>query len=221
MDAEELLLSVNSGKKLSKSEIEEVHELLNTFWSNESTRKISLDEVYAFLQLISRARLLELRKVVETFLESKDGLTAALSLEILCLDWNLTHEYIQEVISFALGQSWDEEGDVQEIALKVLGEWLAVELAKNSKKKSPKILEKHTEVISLLLNIFNDTELSDWTRKICYFALCRAGGMAEQDLPSPYADLELCSSEPKIDSELIARLTELAAQSSSLKDSRA
>lgn len=198
MDLEGLLLRINSGKDLQRSEVEEVAALFA--WMHEDHRvaqRISLDEVYSMLLVLGRAQIAEHRPLLERYLNSKDPVTVSLVLEILCLDWGVTEEILERVLDFALGVSWDTEDDVRHTALKILGEYLQTNPTKG---------EKQRQVLQLLLSVFDDVDGGRRTRQAAYYALCRAATRPWEEIPSEYKLLDLQANSQDLDHTMLEQL---------------
>ena len=81
---------------------------------------------HTFVSILGYGGMNEARPVVERLLTcSSDPLLAAEALEVLCSDWSLTADYAEAVADFARGVTWDEDGDVQHVALRIMGEELS------------------------------------------------------------------------------------------------
>lgn len=213
LDAEKLLLRVNSGKKLEPEELQGVLQLLDAFLIQGPGKALSIDDVYNYLLLIGRAKAKEYTRVLESFLEIHDPLTVSLILEILCLEWNRTPDYLERVTHFAVGASWDTENDVRETAIKILGE----HVRKHLKKLAPGTpLSMHdSRVLELLLNICEDSDDDLWTRKIAYTTLLHAYGKPDEELPPEHKWLNFDKGSADIDWATLAALRQLVESSSS------
>lgn len=188
MDVEKLLLRINSGTTLDPGEIEEVAALLEwTLQDGGFKEKVSEDEIYSLILVIGRARATKFRHIIAQFLESEDPLTVSLVIDILCLEWGGTREYLERLIHFALGVAWDVDNDVQQAALRVLGEFVSGERGATNGELSPGVLR----VIELLFSIFEDEHVEEWSRRSAYFALLRAAGRKRSELPSECLVLNL------------------------------
>jgi hypothetical protein len=128
IDPEKLLHELAGGHKLSRKDVAEVRQALEAAAPGEEGEDASTDEAYSWIVIASKAELRELRTIIERYLIAGDPLTAALALETLCLHWNATDNYLERVVSFALGVTWDYENDIRHEAFKVLGEYLREQL---------------------------------------------------------------------------------------------
>ncbi|MCC6933883.1 MAG: hypothetical protein IT292_11645 [Deltaproteobacteria bacterium] len=207
IDAEKLLLSVNSGDKLSDVELERVAHAIEQISaiSNEQQKNMLLDDLYSLILVIGRARAMGYKSLLEKQLYSKDAFVIALVLEIMCLEWGFIEDYLEQIISFAVGMSWDEENDLQLMAVKILGEYLAQ--IRNNDDGSRKLgIEWKKLIAQQLHDIFNNEQHEQWVRQGAYYALCRAGGKSWADLPGECAVIDLKPNSPDIDWELIESL---------------
>ena len=215
MDPDKLLVKVSLGKKLTAAEMEDVIHALTKIDPQAMGRAGLVDEAYSLLHLLGRAKVFHCIQLLEKYLESKDPLTVALVLEILCFDWGRSEGYIERVIDFALGVSWDLEEDVRQTAIKILGEYLRGRFESANSKSNDTLPEdiqivpggdKTKHVLELLFGILSDQELGQATRQGAYFALCRAGGKEWTELPSECAVLNLERDSPDLDWAMLAKL---------------
>jgi len=103
---EELLSKVSKGKELEAEQIEQIVTVLQS-WYEDKPRENSVNDLYAYLVLIKVSNLKQHHKLVSNFLREKDALIVSLVIEILCLNWELTEEYLPHIISVAVGLAWD------------------------------------------------------------------------------------------------------------------
>ncbi len=212
IDPEKLLLRISQGEELSKEEIEEVTEVLRSLDLKEIGRARSVDEMYSFLVVVGKARLTSLGHLIEKFLEVRDALTVGLVLETLCLQWEKTGEYLERVINFALGVAWDDEQDVQQVAIKILGEYLHTRIPQVVCTKEPKTTVSEHRVLELLFSLFEDEALESWSRQSAYYSLCRAYGKDWEAIPSECVQLDFAEGSADIDWEMTVKLQRLLAQ---------
>jgi hypothetical protein len=207
LDPEEQLVKLNSGGRLDETELDEVLALLESTDVQELGRKLSADDIYSLLLVIGRTKDTRYRGLLERYLDAKDALTVSLVLEILCLQWGPIEECLEWLLDFALGSAWDDEDDVRQTALRILGDYLCRELPKNAvpaktKKKDPRALK----VLGLVVSIFEDDTLERATRQAAYYSLLRASGISWENVPSEFARLDLNPGSKDIDWELLSRL---------------
>lgn len=209
MDVEKMLVRLNSGEKLKEAELDEVVRLLRGMLdSPEDFRDLGVDDAYELLTVLTRAKAHQHRSLLERFFDDKDPLTVTLVLEALCLDWGWIEEYLERVINFALGVSWDAEQDIRHCAIKILGEYL---FRLRSAGSSPQA----REIMQLLLDAVGDEELNHWTRKAAYLALCRAAGKDWEELPPEYRKLDFSAGSADIDATVLAYSRDFVSSGSS------
>ena len=204
MDPEKLLVKISLGKKLSEKELDDLRDALERIELKHLGKAGLMDQAYALVHLISKAGLKQFAYLIEPYLEAKDSLLVALVLETLCLQWKEREGYIERVIDFALGSGWDEDEDVRETALKILGEYLRETLPASGGRPA----EKPRRVLELLLSTVQDSEVSDACRQSAYSALSRAAGKEWEELPSEYAALDFGPESKDLDQPMLHKLSE-------------
>jgi hypothetical protein len=223
MDTEKMLFTLSEGKPLLAEEIAEVTELLEGSEGIAGGRGFSVDDVYSCLLVVGRGKLFDYRHVVEQYLQAEDALTVALVLEMLCLDWGFVEEYLEQVISFALGVPWDEDEDVRQTALKILGEYLfASEPSRRDKAEAQDEIKlaRRRHVLDLLVCVFQDEAAEQWTRQASYYALCRAYGKKWEEIPPECVMLDLKIGSADLDQKVLDYVAQfLPGKSSSEKPS--
>ncbi len=212
IDPEKLLLRISQGEELSSEEVAEITEVFRSLEIEDIGRSRSVDEVYSFLVVVGRARLIELQHLIEKSLDVRDALTVALVLETLCLEWEKTGEYLERVINFALGVAWDEDQDVQQVAIKILGEYLQQFLPAILSQDVKSLSASQHRVLDLLMSIFEDESLESWTRQSAYYSLCRSYGKDWEVIPSECVQLEFSHDSKDVEWGMIDELKELLSQ---------
>lgn len=205
MDVDALLSKIGAGRKLKPAELAEVVELLSSGEEEIKKHNLTLDDIYSLLVVLGKTGLLQYRPLLERYLDSEDALTVSYVLETLCLDWNLVDEYVERLGSFALGNSWDTEDDVRQIALKCLGEYLYAKTVTGDKSVRP------GRFLELILGIFDDDESEHRTRQSAYYALLRAFGKPWEEIPSEFARLDLSESSKELDRSVIDGARDIAS----------
>ena len=157
-DAEKLLLEINSGKSLRPEDEKLVGELLAAPENRLLGRHLSQDDIYSLVLVVGRAKVTKFRHLIAAFLDRDDPLTVSLVLEVLCLEWKETAEYLERVISFALGVPWDVEGDVRQTAIKVIGEYLKSVIPAAPGSSAVALTPANQHVLSLLIHLFDDDD---------------------------------------------------------------
>lgn len=231
MDAEKFLVKLSLGKPLSAEESGEVLDVLRTVIPGDPGSSQFAEDVYGAVLVLGKSALREHHQLIARHLDGTDPQTVSLILEILCLQWDMTEDYIEWVFRFAVGSSWDFEEDVRRAAIKVLGEYLRDRYSiprppangtndaalKNGHRRSGESSSEETwrarngELLDLLLGIFEDDEVDPFTRQAAYSALLRVAGQAWEDLPSEYGLIAFGESSPDIDRGILARLRERRA----------
>lgn len=211
-DAERLLLDINSGRRLRAEDEELVGRLLAAPEDRLLGRHLSQDDIYSLVLLVGRAKLTKYRHLIAAFLDRDDPLTVSLVLEVLCLDWNETPDYLERVISFALGVSWDLEGDVRQTAIRILGEYLSRVVAP-ALDTPQKIGPGDQHVLSLLVHLFEEDE-DEWIKYSAYRALLRSAGVPIDELPAEGVLPDLAPDSASINQPIMSKLRLAAGYSS-------
>lgn len=135
-------------------------------------------DAYTLLHILGHAGNPSHRGIVERFLGHRDDpMVARLALEILCSYWNLTDEYLPQLMTFLRGVDWDHAGEVRQMAISVAGEYLRS--------------RHHPEMLNTLLEIFESADEDVTSREDAYFALARAVGRDWEQLPPATRALDL------------------------------
>ncbi|MCB0358160.1 MAG: hypothetical protein KDD44_00935 [Bdellovibrionales bacterium] len=203
MDPEKLLVDVNSGKKVRREDLDEIVAFLDSL-DPETCEGNALDSAYACLLLLGRADLKERAQLFEKYLDCNDPLTVALSLEILCVEWDLTEGYLERVVSIALGAPWDPDGDAQAAAFKALGEHVR-------RRVSAPLEPRERRLLELILKSFSDPSGSDESREAAYRALLRVAGREWDEVPREDRILDLSADSDDIDGQAITSCRKLVA----------
>ncbi|MCC6954050.1 MAG: hypothetical protein IT290_08025 [Deltaproteobacteria bacterium] len=220
VDADQLLGKIASGKTLKDDELKEIVELLSGDFLGVEGGELTLDEVYELLLVLGKAKAVSERRVLEKYLDCQEPQTVSLVLDILCGEWGFTEEYTEYLLNFSLGQSWDAEGDVQVVAIKLLGEHLHRNAPKMRGTKGGKGAltdaqkKRCGEIFSLLDQHFRDPDMDSIIRKTAYYSLCRAAGREWEQIPSEFARLNLEPGSPDVDWGVIEACQALSSSSS-------
>jgi hypothetical protein len=217
IDPEKLLAQLSDSNDVEPSLIDQIADLLKDDSCEQQTRGLSVDDRYSYLVVLRKANAKRHRSVLEVHLDTHDPLTAALVLETLTLHWGLTDEYLERVLDFALGVSWDEDQDVQQSAIKILGEYLFETLPKEclENPSSSSLESSQLRVLALLLSLFQDTEGEHWVRQTAYFSIARAAKFSWEELPAECAQLDFSKGSKDLNQDLINKCLQLVPQSSS------
>lgn len=206
MDPEKLLNEINKGKGISEEVLQEVVALL----IKEPQKNLSADDVYSYVSILGVAEAKNHKHVLEKFIDYKDPLTVVKVLQILCSDWGFGAEYLERVISFALGVAWDEEDDIRQAAIGILGEFL-FGIDPEDELQS----EQRANVIELLLSVFEDRTLDLLLRISAYRALCRAAKLPWEEIPVECVVIDVEYGSKAVNWEVLSQLrksTKMAAR---------
>lgn len=208
-DPDQLLSKLANGNSLEAEAEAQILELLQSWGKGDSARERSLDDLYGYLVVLNRAKLVQHHRIIERFLDAKDALTVSFVLETLCLDWNLSDEYLERAVSFSLGAPWDSEGDAREQALKILGEHLRAKGLAEAIALG-EVSQSQQRVLALLISTLEDIDNDNWVRQAAYFALCRAMGREWEELPPECSLLHFEAADTELDIELIEEAKRLS-----------
>ncbi len=137
---------------------------------NESLVKILL--------ALGEAEAVEYRPLVENFLTyTKDTSVPAIALQVLSLYWGFSADYLDITKNFIRGMEWDYDNHVKLYAIQV-----ARGFFDNNNMDS--------ELVSLLLDIFDDHHESNVIRKAAYRSLATMVGKKREELPSVFEDMD-------------------------------
>jgi hypothetical protein len=126
---------------------------------------------YTLIHVLGRANARDQERLIADFLEaSDDPMLVRIALQVLGSFWGMTAKYFPQVLKFAGGEEWDEDGAVRLLALELLGEHCATQLV--------------PEALAVLLDAYTDPSSERAIRDASYLALARASGRAPKDLPS-------------------------------------
>lgn len=207
MDLERLLVLANSGKVLAVKDREKIAKQLHELSAQAVDDPTKLDDLYSIIVLVRRAGLREFTRELENCLDLKDALVVGLALETLCLDWSRADDYLERVLSFAVGVAWDEEEDIRHSAIKILGEFLRSKVALPGRGSPLNDRERH--VLSFLFFAFREKAAECWTRRAAYRALCRVAGREGDQVPHEYEQFSVDAGSIDIDWEMIRSLEKL------------
>ena len=203
-DPDELLSKLAKDEKLSGEEIAKVIETLENW--GLGLRDVSLDDLFNYIVVFRKADLRDHHSVLAKFLNVKDALTVSLVLEVLCLDWEMSAEYLGHVVSIAVGLAWDLEGDAREQALKILGEYLRSHKMPEIYNKELTLRKNELEILNLLFSILDDQTNDVFLRKSAYLAIARGVGVEWEDLPGECVLLDFDSFDPRVNTSMLEYL---------------
>jgi len=199
IEPEKLLTAINEGHSLSKLETSELVKRLNAVGPEEFEQLPSVDDLYSYIVVLSKLQKPEHQQVLERYLDVSDPLTVSYVLETFCLQWELTGDYLERVLRFAKGVSWDEEQDLQLSAIGILGEYC------RDLSLEPTEVSLSGQLKKQLFAIFDQQEGPNWLRQAAYRALARACGRTWQSLPNECALLDFSPGSEDIDWQMLAQ----------------
>jgi len=149
------------------------------------------------LEILGRAGAVEERAVVERFLdEHEDPSLVEAALHVLCDHWQLTADYLGRLQRFVEGEPWDEDSDVQLVALGSAGEFLRE--------------QRERRLLFALINVLDSND--GVIRNAAYSALGRAMGRDWDATTDLYFMFEK-DADPTVREEALARaVAETSAQ---------
>lgn len=135
---------------------------------------------FVLLEIIGRSGGTSHVELVEGYLDSPDDpMLAKMALRVLCMYWNRTPDYLDDVFRFMQGVAWDVTGDCHLTAITIAGEHLRAHPA-------PHMLNE-------LLAIFDDPDEEALIREAAYSAIARAVGVEHADMPSAARPLDFAN----------------------------
>ena len=206
LDPEELLTKLAHHQSLSTEEVSSVLNTLKLWGKDDKAREISLDDLFNFLVVCKKANLKEHHRLIANFLNLHDALTVSFVLELLCIDWQLSAEYLEHAVSISIGVSWDSEGDAREQGLRILGEYLRsfnLERMLKTDSKPRKIQTNEKEVLNLLFSTLEDQSNNPFVRQAAYIAICRGFGKDWEYLPGECVLLDFDMPSENVDTNLL------------------
>jgi hypothetical protein len=172
---EYLLFKAEDGR-LSLEELHAILDEIREFQDNPNAPKDV--EIHMLLQIIGYAGAFnhnsiqiqqECRGLVEKFLFfPTEPFVTVSALDVLCNDWDLTHDYIEQIKSFMKGVEWDESEHIRVKAMGVAGEYV---------KETGDI-----ECLKILLEIFENKQERNVLRETAYYYICRALGQKHVEI---------------------------------------
>lgn len=143
---------------------------------------------YTLIHILGRSGAVLYEDLVARYLNAEsDPMLARIALQALCSHWDLASKYRSEVFRFARGEPWDDEQDVQLIALSAAGEML---------RAGP-----DRELLRLLMDVFEVPNTPQSVRESVYCALARAFGLEWTELPPASRNMDF---EKDVDSGVLA-----------------
>ena len=168
VEPSEILAILSSGESVSDGETEELVERLSQALTSENPDDWDFDEIYEICLVLGRLRAKSAVPLLERLLDAQEPMTLSLVLHILCVDWGLCEYYLERVLTFAVGAVWDEEHDVQEKAIEILGSYVK---RKNSEQPQGKPSGLILRVLDLLWQLFISGEEPTVVRVSAYSSI--------------------------------------------------
>lgn len=136
------------------------------------------ENLFIILSALGEAQALEYKPLMEKNLtRTEDNAIPALALQILCLHWNLTINYLDVVKKFIRGMDWDYDGHVKLNAIQVARGFFGND-------------NMDVELVELLLDVFEDPFEGNAIREDAYDALATMAGKTRDELPNVWEDMD-------------------------------
>lgn len=167
----EILAGLSSGETIEDEETKELTARLSALLTSQNPDHWDFDEIYEVCIVLGRLRAPLATPLFEKLLDAQEAMTVSLVLSILCQDWNQGEYYLERVLTFAVGSVWDEEQDVQEKAIEILGELLARRFFEQKKVVKPTAMT--IRVMDLLWQLFRSSEETPVVRQAAHVAILK------------------------------------------------
>ena len=136
-------------------------------------------ELYNCLFIVGLMGSPEHTKIIIKFLHCpEDPMLSALALKILCIYWQLSENYLNEIKQFINGVEWDELDDIRTSALRCGGEYLKT--------------NDDDELLKLIYDVFINEIEDSVIQESAYSALAMATGQTQEEYlndEKPNADI--------------------------------
>lgn len=226
MDSDKLLVKLSLGKALNSDEIRDLVGVLEAVEPGESHCLQFADDIYGAILVIGKSGERSHHQLLAKHLQGTDSQTVSLILEILCLQWGMSEDYIEWVFRFVVGVAWDIDEDVRKTAIKILGEYLAERYNLSPKIKKGQVdkggdtvqgselekgaawRERNQGLLELLFSVFEDQDTDSFTRQAAYCSLLRVAGTDWEQCPSEFAQLNLDKGSQDVRWQTLAELWE-------------
>lgn len=166
LDFDDLLCNISKGDKLSKEDKEQ----LAVFIQNQISlpkEKRSLEDIFGAYTVIAKTDDSKLAYLLELAFEIPDPLLVCLALETLIIKWNIVEPFIERLIQYTLGASFDHDGDIRSTAFECIKHIFG------NKKAPASVIDKLTQ---LLMHILNDDAEDEEVKGIVSELLALRGG---------------------------------------------
>lgn len=127
-------------------------------------------DLYTVIHALGEAGCSQYRDAVERYLVCpRDPMLSRISLDVLCRHFGFLQDYVEVLERFVGGVDWDVDGDVQQLAISLAGEFL-----RESERNG---------LLFLLIDIATDLAQPEMSREDAVLALARAHGDEWGSLP--------------------------------------
>lgn len=169
--AREMLQAIKAGHRPSREELEWV--------ASQFCDPLTRQDRYTLLHVLGLGGPDERHRAIleEAMRSGQAPMLARLALQSLCRYWGEGARYKKDLVTFVRGVDWDEDAEVRLAALAAAGEL---------------VRESHDrELTTLLLEMFDDSDLPTIIRESAYLALGRGVGKEWSELPSSARHFDL------------------------------
>lgn len=166
MDLEKLLIKSTSEHAISSEEAQGLIQYGQGIIKKIVKGQTNLiDELFDVITIVRKANLREQMGMLEAVLDIQEPMTSALVIEIIASDWDQLSAIMERVISYALGVNWDVEGDLQEVAVNVLVNYLA----RHVQERSQLVLQ----IVKLLSSLIDGPVNHAWVSSVAKSGLAQ------------------------------------------------
>ncbi len=174
MDSISALTEKATWNHLTQKEIDYVTE---RFYASKPGQD---EDLGAYIYILGRIGAVQHKSLIEKYLYCpEDPDVAATALRVLCLYWNYTEEYLDQIVSFIKGVTWDDVDDVRLMSFSVLGKFL-------KKKKNPQLIHLLTDFVDDPTKIegyvSNRNYAEAFLQACAYTELCKALGCSDDEI---------------------------------------
>lgn len=174
----EYLATLAAGGTISKNDARKIAEELAGAVQSEDPDEWDFDRVYELVLVVGKGKIGEATASLERLLDAQEPMTMCLVLTILCEDWGRIADYLERVMTFAVGTVWDEELDVQERAIELLGQYVHNRISQEKGLAS----EAVRRVIELLWQQLASADENWIVRRAAYQAMLAALGRGKESI---------------------------------------
>lgn len=146
LDFDDLLCNISRGEKLPKENKEQIASFIQAQISLPREKR-SLEDLFAAYTVLAKTDDPKLAYLLELAFEIPDPLLVSLALETLIIKWNIYENLSERLVQYALGASFDHDGDIRLSAFECIKHIFGV------KKVDASVVDKLNQ---LLMHILND-----------------------------------------------------------------